>query len=89
MSKITLQSFGLLLIPILLLVTGCSDKKDMDADTDSGYFNNPILEDGPDPYVYLHKDGYYYCMVTRGNRLKLWKSVSFTDIVDSEGKDIF
>lgn len=52
-------------------------------------FNNPILEDGPDPFVYLHSDSYYYIMVTRGDRLQLWKSRSFTDLDSAETKVIW
>ena len=52
-------------------------------------FVNPILDDGPDPYVYLHTDGYYYCMVTMHDKLKVWKSKDFTDLKDAESKVIW
>jgi GH43 family beta-xylosidase len=54
-----------------------------------GYFANPILAAGPDPYVHLHTDGYYYTMVTVGDRLKIWKSKSFTDLADAESKVVW
>jgi len=53
------------------------------------YFSNPILNEGPDPYVYLHTDGFYYCMVTRGNKLTLWKTRDFTQLKTAETKDIW
>ncbi len=53
------------------------------------YFSNPILESGADPYVYYHTDGFYYCMVTRGNRITLWKARSFTDLSNAETKDVW
>jgi len=53
------------------------------------HFTNPILEDGPDPYVYLHSDGYYYVMVTRGNRLHLWKTADFTNLGSAQSADIW
>ncbi len=52
-------------------------------------FNNPILIDGADPYVYLHTDGFYYSMVSRGDKLQLWKSSSFTNLADAETKEIW
>ena len=78
-------------IPVLLVffLSQCANPKENQADKVLEYFSNPILEDGPDPYVYLHSDGYYYCMVTRGNRLKLWKSRSFTDLANAESREIW
>ena len=52
-------------------------------------FQNPILIEGADPYVYLHEDGYYYSMVTRGDRLQIWKSKPFTNFADAETKTIW
>ena len=72
-----------------LLFTSCSENKGQARKIGQEYFNNPILEEGPDPYVHLHKDGYYYCMVTKGDRLKLWKSRSFTDLANAEAKEIW
>lgn len=43
-------------------------------------FTNPILVDGADPYAYLHEDGYYYFMATRGNRLDLWRTEDLTQL---------
>ncbi len=73
----------------LALLFSCCEKKNPEQPGSVSYFSNPILEEGPDPFVYLHSDGLYYCMVTRGNRLRLWKSTSFTDLTEADGKDIW
>lgn len=46
-------------------------------------FKNPILIQGPDPWVYKHSDGHYYMMVTRGDRLDIWKSRFLSQIAKS------
>jgi GH43 family beta-xylosidase len=71
------------------LLSFCSSPSGSTPEEKPEFFTNPILEAGADPYVYLHSDGYYYCMVTRGDRLKLWKSRSFTDLKDEEGKEVW
>lgn len=43
-------------------------------------FTNPVLIDGADPYAYYHTDGYYYCLVTRGNRIDIWRTKDITSI---------
>lgn len=53
------------------------------------YFSNPILVSGADPFVYQHTDGFYYCMVTRGSRLTIWKAKSFTNLSEAETKDVW
>ncbi len=70
-------------------VISCNRSGDSGNSLKVEYFINPILDEGPDPYVYFHTDGYYYCMVTRGDRLQLWKSRSFTDLKDAETKEIW
>ena len=77
------------IITFAMFLISCDENRQNDKNIDQEYFTNPILEDGPDPYVYLHSDGYYYCMVTRGDRLKLWKSRSFTDLENAEAKVIW
>lgn len=73
----------------LLLLFYCTSTDGEKPGTEEGYFTNPILVDGPDPYVYLHSDGFYYCMVTRGDRLTLWKSKDFTNLGNLESGDIW
>jgi GH43 family beta-xylosidase len=67
----------------------CSNCTNTGKGDKSKYFSNPILEQGADPYVYHHSDGLYYCMVTRGNRLTLWKAKTFTDLSSAETKDVW
>ena len=87
-GKLKFLFVGLLLGSFYLL-NSCGGQQKAGQDRETGYFTNPILERGADPYVYLHTDGYYYCMVTGGNKLKLWKSASFTDLADAESKEIW
>jgi GH43 family beta-xylosidase len=53
------------------------------------YFNNPILIQGADPYVYFHIDGFYYTMVTRGDKLQLFQSRTFTNLTDGKTEAIW
>lgn len=82
---IKLKIFSLL----VLLIIVCSNCGNTGKKESNRYFSNPVLESGPDPFVYQHTDGFYYCMVTRGSRLSLWKAKSFTDLASSEAKDIW
>jgi len=43
-------------------------------------FYNVILQDGADPYIYKHSDGYYYYTMTTGGNVSLWRSTSITGI---------
>lgn len=52
-------------------------------------FNNPILANGADPWMYRHTDGHYYFMVTAGNRLELFKSRSMSRIAEGERKVVW
>ncbi|MFB6342941.1 family 43 glycosylhydrolase [Saccharicrinis sp. FJH62] len=76
-------------ITIVILAVSCASKKDKTSERDQVYFTNPIFDEGPDPFVYLHSDGFYYCMVTRGDRLTLWKTNNFTQLRTAESKDIW
>lgn len=78
------HSIFLLFIGALFLLSGCSSSKG-----EKTTFSNPILSEGPDPFVYQHTDGFYYCMVTRGDRLTLWKTNDFTDLKDKQHSDIW
>lgn len=75
--------FGIVFLMLSLMLTAC--KTDNTVQT----FRNPILDDGPDPYVYLHKDGYYYCMVTLQVKLKIWKTKDFTSLKNAKQKVIW
>jgi GH43 family beta-xylosidase len=77
-----------LILSVFFLIS-CNRDTGNDQHINQEYFTNPILEEGPDPYVYLHSDGYYYSMVTMGDRLKLWKSRSFTDLKNAGNKEIW
>lgn len=80
-----LKHFSILVL-ILVLCSNFGNKELQDCPR---YFSNPILESGPDPFVFRHTDGFYYCMVTRGSRLSIWKAKSFTDLSSSQPKDVW
>ncbi|GMX66811.1 family 43 glycosylhydrolase [Paenibacillus elgii] len=46
-------------------------------------FTNPIMANGADPWMYRHVDGYYYFMVTLGDRLELYRSTSMTRVAEA------
>lgn len=43
-------------------------------------FFNVIKQDGADPWMYKHTDGYYYYTQTTGNNITLWRSKTITGI---------
>jgi len=79
---------GILIITLLVLTVGCCEKK-VPVQIPPDSFSNPILEEGADPWVYLHSDGNYYCMVTKGTRLSLMRSRTFTELDSAEKKNIW
>lgn len=57
-------------------------------DSISGYYTNPLLEKGPDPWAILH-DGVYYYMHTMGDKLVLWRTTDVTDLKNAEQKTVW
>ena len=43
-------------------------------------FYNVIAQDGADPWVYKHTDGWYYTTRTTGDDVRVWRSRSLTSI---------
>lgn len=52
-------------------------------------FQNPILINGADPWMYKHTDGQYYFMVTKGDRLELMRSRSMSQIAQGASKVVW
>ena len=50
---------------------------------DRGFFYNPIMGGGADPWV-IRKDGYYYYTHTVGNAIQIWKARSLSEIAAGE-----
>lgn len=69
------------LIGLLLVSSVCSA---MNADT-SGFFTNPLLGSGPDPWVIRYNDCYYY-MHTTGHHLVIRKTKKMSDL--SRAKEV-
>ena len=52
-------------------------------------FNNPIVEQAADPWVWKHTDGYYYFMSTRRGYLELTQSATLTGLAEGRKKTIW
>ncbi|WP_411835315.1 family 43 glycosylhydrolase [Paenibacillus pabuli] len=50
------------------------------AATPQNNFYNVVMQDGADPWVYKHTDGYYYFTKTTGGNVTIWKSAQLTTI---------
>ncbi len=73
----------------LLLSAACTTTGLFGQSGNKATFANPLLEAGPDPWVYKHTDGYYYFMVTKGDRLDLGRSKTLSGIGGSPEKTIW
>ena len=49
-------------------------------------FYNVITQNGADPWVYQHTDGWYYMTLTTGGSIHVWRSKSFTSWDTSDHK---
>ncbi len=47
-------------------------------------FYNVIVQDGADPWMYRHTDGWYYLTRTTGGNVQIWRSLSLTSIDGGE-----
>jgi GH43 family beta-xylosidase len=54
--------------------------KNMQA-TNVSTFYNVIAQNGGDPWMYKHVDGWYYMTFTTGGDVRIWRSRSLTSIV--------
>jgi GH43 family beta-xylosidase len=52
-------------------------------------FNNLLFSRGADPWMYKHKDGYYYYMMTLGDRLDVWKFEDMSEIKNGMRKTVW
>ncbi|PIH60655.1 family 43 glycosylhydrolase [Paenibacillus sp. LK1] len=43
-------------------------------------FYNVVMQDGADPWVYKHTDGFYYFTKTTGGNVTIWKSAQLTTV---------
>lgn len=51
-------------------------------------FTNPIVNNGPDPWVYQHEDVYYYTH-TMGNRIGIYKTTAVSELGSKTSKTIW
>lgn len=52
-------------------------------------FYNVMMQDGADPWMVRHTDGYYYYTQTTGGNVKLWRSKTLTGIGAGESKTVW
>lgn len=52
-------------------------------------FYNVIAQDGADPWVYKHTDGWYYFTRTTGGNVRIWRSRSLTAMDAGESRVIW
>ncbi|MDO3409994.1 family 43 glycosylhydrolase [Saccharibacillus sp. CPCC 101409] len=50
------------------------------APTVQNNFYNVVMQDGADPFMYRHTDGFYYFTKTTGNNVTLWRSSTLTGV---------
>jgi GH43 family beta-xylosidase len=81
--KFGMKSLALLLL-LLLILPGAAN-----ASTQSGNFYNVVFQDGADPWIYKHTDGFYYFTKTTGGDVTIWKSSSLTGVDAGTKKVIF
>lgn len=76
--------FALLLLPVTVACQALSD-------TEQLLFENPILEQRADPWVYLHTDGYYYmtASVPEYDRLEIRRSKTIAGLGEAEPKVVW
>jgi GH43 family beta-xylosidase len=54
----------------------------------SSTFTNPLLQNGPDPWV-IYDNGFYYYTNTTATNITLWKTRDITDLHDADSKVIW
>lgn len=52
-------------------------------------FYNVIAQDGADPWMYYHTDGWYYFTRTTGGDVRIWRSRSLTSIDGGESRIVW
>jgi GH43 family beta-xylosidase len=52
-------------------------------------FQNPIMDNGPDPYMVKHTDGFYYYVATTGRNITVWKSKTMSGMKHGQSKAIW
>lgn len=76
------RRFGKTLLPaiclFLLSQVGCAGSGAGAANRDDFY--NLLMQNGADPWIYKHTDGYYYFTKTTGGDVTVWRSASLTGV---------
>lgn len=57
--------------------------------TNVSRFFNVIAQEGADPWVYKHTDGWYYMTRTTGTNVRIWRSRTFTSIDAGESRIVW
>ncbi len=72
----------------MLLAISATSCKDKESPTDETKFGNPLLFNGPDPWV-IQKDGIYYVTHTTGNSLKIYKTENMSKLSMAASKIVW
>jgi len=65
-----------------------ADKAHTSKSNSTKKFYSVIMQDGADPWMYKHSDGFYYFTKTTGNNVTIWKSSTITGIDAAEKREI-
>lgn len=85
----------IIMIGVTFLALTAPDPSELNLDDQSSkgdeevtYFNNPILNEGADPWMIFHEEN-YYLIQSLGRSILLYKSDSITDIANGEKRVIY
>ena len=73
-----------LVVVLLLVMSGCEHRGQI-----TSQFYNILLQDGADPWVCKHTDGFYYLTCTNQKNVTVWRSRSLTGLGAGEKKIVW
>lgn len=83
---------GLLILLCGFLLTGSMSLPQLNQDAHAASVTNQfypvIVQDGADPWMYRHTDGFYYFTKTTGNNVTIWKSPTITGVDAGQKREI-
>ncbi|MES2646387.1 MAG: glycoside hydrolase family 43 protein [Bacteroidota bacterium] len=90
-NKFSINSFYPVLIALLIAVSSCkrnTGEPIVPPPVTSTSFVNPLLINGPDPWI-IQKDTNYYYTHTLGNRIAIWKTSKISELRTASFKTIW
>jgi GH43 family beta-xylosidase len=77
-----------ILISTLVILLACKQDVALSTFEEEKTFTNPLLESGPDPWVW-QKDGWYYVTHTTGRNLKLYRTRKMSELRNAESRVVW